>query len=421
MIAMGILLDSTGKEKFVMTLSRPLFALALAATLAFGSAGCAKDQRQQANEPRSDSKTERDPLRVKIEEMPLKQKLGQMIIAGLEGTDIDEHTKSLIADDRIGGFILYKPNIESTEQTVALLNGLKEANRSNSVPLLLSVDQEGGRVNRLPSTFAAIPSSRDIGKSGSAQKARAFGESIGEQLRAFGFNMNFAPVLDVDSNPDNPVIGSRSFGSTASVVSSFGIEEMLGLRSKGVVPVVKHFPGHGDTSVDSHLELPVVDKTSEQLRKLELVPFSDAIRSNADAIMIAHILLPKIDPDSPSSMSSKVITGLLRGELGYDGIVMTDDMTMGAIVKHMDVGSAAVRSVKAGSDIILVAHEYGQVKKAIDALVQAAEAGNIPKEQIDRSVYRILSLKERYSLKDTPSGPVDVEKINAALKAAAGK
>ncbi|MDF2663194.1 MAG: glycoside hydrolase family 3, partial [Paenibacillus sp.] len=217
-----------------MRLSRSLFALALSATLLLGATGCAKDQQQQANEPPSDSKIERDPLLVKIEAMPLKQKLGQMIIAGVEGTVIDEHTKSLIADDRIGGFILYKPNIESTGQTVALLNGLKEANRSNPVPLLLSVDQEGGRVNRLPSTFAAIPSSRDIGKSGSAQKARAFGEAIGEQLRAFGFNMNFAPVLDVDSNPDNPVIGSRSFGSTASVVSSFGIEEMLGLRSKGV-------------------------------------------------------------------------------------------------------------------------------------------------------------------------------------------
>lgn len=364
---------------------------------------------------------ETDPIRKQVEAMTLKQKVGQMIIAGVAGTEIDEETKSLIALDHVGGFILYKANIESAEQTVRLLNGLKEANGADSAPLLLGVDQEGGRVNRLPATFAAVPSSRDIAKSKDSGKARAVGEAIGETLAALGFNVNFAPVLDIDSNPANPVIGPRSFGPTAAIVSEFGIAEMLGLRSRGVIPVVKHFPGHGDTSVDSHLDLPVVDKTPEQLRRLELVPFADAIRSNAEAVMIAHILLSNIDPEHPASMSSKVIAGLLRDEMGFDGVVITDDMTMGAIVKHYDIGAAAVQSVKAGSDIVLVAHEYAQAKKALAALEKAVQTGDLDREAINRSVERILRLKASYKLDGSLAGPVDLERINTALTGAAGK
>jgi len=297
---------------------------------------------------------------------------------------------------------------------------LKAANRSNPAPLLLSVDQEGGRVNRMPASLVAVPASRDIAKSGDSGKARSIGAAIADEIRSIGFNVNFAPVLDIDSNPKNPVIGNRSFGPTADVVTDFGLEEMAGLRSKQVIPVVKHFPGHGDTSVDSHLELPVVEKTADQLRKLELVPFAKAIQSGADMVMVAHILLPQLDPDRPSSLSPKVITDLLRGELGFKGVVITDDMTMGAILKHFDLGQAAVQSVKAGSDIVLVAHEYAQAKKALAALKQAVQSGDIAAETIDNSVYRILALKERYKLSDEAAGPADVKQINAALKQAIG-
>lgn len=407
-----------------MRLIRPIYILLLSAAIATGCAGRSSEQGQQQGlepTPTPPPQVQSDPIKDKVKAMPLEHKLGQMIIAGIDGTSVDEHARSLIADDRIGGFILYKANIETVEQTVKLLNGLKEANRANPVPLLLSVDQEGGRVNRLPSLFAAVPSNRDIAKSGDSKKARFVGEAIGDQLNALGFNVNFAPVLDVDSNPKNPVIGSRSFGSTARVVSKFGVEEMLGLRSKRIIPVVKHFPGHGDTSVDSHLDLPVVSKSPDQLRELELVPFAEAIRSNAEAVMIAHILLPQIDPDHPASMSAKTITELLRGEMGFNGVVITDDMTMGAIVKHYDLGAAVVQSVKSGSDIVLVAHDYELARKAIQALEHAAKSGVISEEQIDRSVYRILSLKERYGLTDSPSGPVDVNAINAALEKATGK
>jgi len=362
-----------------------------------------------------------DPIQERLKSMTLDEKLGQLVIAGVNGTKLDPETRSLIEKDRVGGFILYKPNIESVEQTVSFLNELKQANRNNRIPLLLSVDQEGGKVSRLPPPLAALPSSRDIARDGKPERARSIGEAIGGELRAFGFNVNYAPVLDVDSNPNNPVIASRSFGPSAAIVSSYGIELMKGLQHQKVIPVVKHFPGHGDTSVDSHLDLPVVDKTADQLRKLELVPFADAIRAKADSVMIAHILLPDLDPGVPSSMSSKIITGLLRDELGFDGVVMTDDMTMGAITKHYDLGLAAVQSFNAGSDILLVAHEYKNARLVLDALKQAAVSGAIAAERIDRSVTRILTLKQRYELSDEAAGPVDTDKINAAIRQAVGK
>lgn len=397
-------------------------ALALAVT----TAGCTgwtsgKDEPGAVTPP---PPAAADPIRDRVRAMPLEDKIGQMVFAGVDGTEASAEVRRLIADDRVGGLILYKDNIESVEQTVRLLNGLKEANREAGAgrpPLLLGVDQEGGKVSRLPPQLEPFPSSRDVAKSGDASRARAIGEALGEELSALGFNVDFAPVLDVDSNPRNPVIGSRSFGSSASVVASYGVEEMLGLRAKSVVPVVKHFPGHGDTSVDSHLELPVVNKTADELRKLELVPFAEAIRSKADAVMIAHILLPKVDPDRPASMSPEVVAGLLRGDMGFDGVVMTDDMTMGAILKHHDLGAAAVQSAKAGCDIVLVAHEYANARLVLDALKEAARSGELPAESIDRSVYRILSLKERYGLRDGEVGPVDVAKINAAIRRATAK
>lgn len=359
-----------------------------------------------------------DPVAEAIRGMSLKQKLGQMLIAGVSGTAMDESARKLIADRHIGGFILYKANMASVGQTVELLNDLKEANRNAAgIPLFLSVDQEGGKVSRLPAEITALPASRTIAQTGKKAKARAAGSAMGEQLRAFGFNVNYAPVLDIDSNPNNPVIGSRSFGAKADIVTEYGLEQLEGLQNSGTIGVVKHFPGHGDTSVDSHLELPVVNKTLDQLQKLELLPFSAAVAGNTDAVMVAHILLPRLDPDSPATMSREIIQGLLREDMGFEGVVITDDMTMGAIVEHYALGDAVVRAVQAGSDLILVAHGYDNANAALDALEQAVESGKLNLEQIDESVYRILSLKQRYQLEDQPAGPVDVQALNAQVKA----
>ncbi|MDO3411373.1 beta-N-acetylhexosaminidase [Saccharibacillus sp. CPCC 101409] len=327
--------------------------------------------------------------------MTLDEKIGQMLIMGVEGTSLRGEDKKLIADSGVGGVIFYASNIRSAAQTKKFTAEIEAANRNADLPLLLSVDQEGGRVARLKGVDK-IPAAAGIGARDDAAYARSIGERLGDQLRSQGFNLDYAPVLDVNSNPDNPVIGDRSFGDSAALVSKLGIPVMQGLESKHVISVVKHFPGHGDTSVDSHIQLPVVNKSLAELNKLELVPFKKAIAEGADVVMIAHILLPKLDGQVPSSMSKAVINDLLRGRLGYSGVVVTDDMTMGAIANEYGIGEASVASVRAGSDIVLVAHGSDNAAEALQAIKAAVKNGQISEQRIDKSVKRIIVLKQKY-------------------------
>ncbi|WP_139377147.1 beta-N-acetylhexosaminidase [Halobacillus hunanensis] len=357
-----------------------------------------------------------DPIRKRVRSMTLDEKIGQMVIAGIDGTSLSGHTKKLINHQKIGGFILYQQNIQTTEQTRTLLNDMKTENADNRLPLFLSVDQEGGSVDRMPDEFVDFPTNRAIGNVGNPQFSYKVGQLLGKELQAFGFNMDFAPVLDINSNPDNPVIGDRSFSAKPGIVSRLGIQTMKGIQTHNVIPVVKHFPGHGDTSVDSHVGLPKLSDGLEHLRNFELVPFSKAIQKGADAVMIAHILFPKLDTDYPASMSKKIITGILRNELNFEGVVITDDMTMGAISKNYGVGKASVKSVNAGSNIILVAHQYNKVTKVIQALKTATQNGDIPKEKINNSVYKIIQLKRKYDLSNQKAGPIDVQAVNDSIR-----
>lgn len=358
-----------------------------------------------------------DPVRIKMASMTLEEKLGQMILAGIEGGEMDAEAKAMIARHQVGGIILYAANIADLNGMVSLINSLKTANAGGPAPLFISVDQEGGKVSRLPSAYATIPSNETVGKSKNAELAGTMGRLIARELRSAGFNMDFAPVLDVNSNPNNPVIGDRSFGPTASIVTELGIAEMKGVREEGVIPVVKHYPGHGDTSMDSHLELPVVRKTAAQLQRLEWLPFEAAVRERADAVMVAHILYPALDSDKPASLSKAIIGGELRGRLGYNGVVITDDLGMGAIKHNYDLASAAVSSVLAGSDILLVAHGYRDVQLVFDTLLQNVKNGTVTEARIDESVYRILCLKSKYKLTDTAMGIPDLTELNREITA----
>jgi beta-N-acetylhexosaminidase len=350
----------------------------------------------------SPSPTEQDVISQILSKMTLEEKVGQMILAGIDGTSIDQATRTMISKQHIGGIILFKDNFSSLSGSVQLVNSLKKANKGNAAPLFISVDQEGGKVSRLPKDFVAIPSNAKVGRTGDAALAKEMGALLAQELRIMGFNVDFAPVLDINSNPKNPVIGSRSFGNNAKLVTKLGIAEMNGLREGGMISVVKHFPGHGDTSVDSHLDLPIVRKTTKQLEQLEWIPFRAAIKDKADAVMVAHILFPLIDPDAPASFSEVIIGQQLRGTLGYDGVVITDDMTMGAIAKNYGIEDAAIRSVKAGSDILLIAHGYDTEKKVYEKLLQNVKAGKIKESRIDESVRRILALKRKNELNDQP-------------------
>ncbi len=358
-----------------------------------------------------------DPIKAQIEKMSLEEKIGQMVIVGLDGYENDAHSKKFIEKYKIGGFILFKRNIKDTKQMISLLNSLKESNGQDNIPLFLSIDEEGGRVSRMPDEFLKIPTNKKIGKLNDDDLSYQVGSIIGEELKSFGFNMNFAPVLDINSNPKNPVIGDRSFGSEASIVAKLGIQTMKGMQTQNIISVVKHFPGHGDTAVDSHKGLPIVNHDLERLKSYELIPFSAAIENKVDVIMVAHILLPKIDADNPASLSKKIISDVLRDDMGFDGVVVTDDFTMGAIVTKYDIGEAAVKSIQAGSDIVLVCHDFDKEEAVIMALQNAARAGTISMESIDQSVYRILKLKEKYSLSNEKANSVNPQIINDKIKA----
>ncbi|MBD0381551.1 beta-N-acetylhexosaminidase [Paenibacillus sedimenti] len=351
-----------------------------------------------------------------LQRMTVDEKIGQLIIAGIDGYEVNLHSRELIETYHVGGLILYQTNVKSTSQLVELVSALKGANAGNKLPLWIGVDEEGGKVTRLPNEIVKTPANIEIGKTNSNEFAFRVGSLLGQELKAFGLNVDFAPVLDINSNPNNPVIGDRSFGTRASIVSSMGVQTMKGIQAQHVMPVVKHFPGHGDTSVDSHVGLPVVQNDLARLRKLELVPFAEAFKQDADAVMVAHILLPKVDAQNPASLSKKIMTDLLRQEMGFQGIVITDDMTMGAIVKNNELGEAAVKSVLAGANVVMVGHDYNKVVTVFNALRNAVQEKRIPMETINQSVVRIMKIKQKYQVKDDAVRTPDIEQLNTAVQ-----
>lgn len=374
--------------------------------------GCAKKEKEVVVVQEKNSE---ETIEDQIARMTLDEKIGQLIMVGVEGENFSPEMEDLIQKEKVGGIILLPKNISSAEQTLKLLNDLKKANEVNKIPLFLSVDEEGGTISRLPDEFGSLPTTREIGSMNNPDFSFEVGQLLANQVKAFGYNMNMAPVLDVDSNPDNPVIGDRSFGSDPEVVASLGIATMKGMQEERVIPVVKHFPGHGDTSVDSHSSMPILDADLERLNSLELIPFKKAIEEGADAVMTAHILFPKIDSSNPATLSGKVINGILRESLGFEGVIITDDLTMGAIRNSYSAGQAAVRAFLAGHDILLICHEYDNYYMAIQAMKEAVTSGKIKEEQVDRSVQRILTLKKKYKLSNEPVNSIDVDAINKEL------
>ncbi|HHU31550.1 MAG: beta-N-acetylhexosaminidase [Zhaonellaceae bacterium] len=357
-----------------------------------------------------------DEIAETVASMSLAEKIGQLVMVGVDGYEHDENSKHLIKNYHVGGFVLLKQNIKNLEQMLDLINSLKKANSVNKIPLFLAIDEEGGRISRLPQEFAKIPSSKAIGEINNGEISYQVGSIIGEELKMLGLNMNFAPVLDINSNAENPVIGDRAFGDKPGIVSKLGIQTMKGLQEQNIVSVVKHFPGHGDTSVDSHYGLPIVNNDLDRLESFELLPFYEAVKNGADAVMIAHIMLPKIDANSPATFSKTIINDILRNKMDFEGVVITDDMTMGAINDNFDLGKAAVESIKAGSDIILVCHDFAKEEAVLKALYEAAENKDIPITRIDQSVYRILKMKQKYGVNDKAVKDVNPKIINSKIQ-----
>lgn len=374
--------------------------LLLIVALAIVTSGCIlKNKEELPPQQQPEAENRKSAVDRLLEGMTPEEKIGQLLMVGIEGTELDGDTAKFLKERRIGGVILFGRNIQNAEQVAALTEALKGLeNGPGGVGMLIGTDQEGGRVNRLPGERGKFPSAKALAADGGPERVREAAGEMAAQLKEMGINLNFAPILDINSNPNNPVIGDRAFGSDPETVSKMGLAFIRGMLDQGIIPVAKHFPGHGDTLVDSHTDLPVVENTMDRLQSFELVPFKKAVEEGVPAIMSAHILLPQVDSDNPATLSPEIIGGILRERLEFDGVVVSDDLDMGAITKLYSPGEAAVRAVKAGVDMVLVGHTRDNMIGVLDALAGALRSGEIDQHTIDRAVKRVLVLKERFGL-----------------------
>ncbi|MGA1826069.1 MAG: beta-N-acetylhexosaminidase [bacterium] len=333
-----------------------------------------------------------------IEDLSLHELVGQMMIIGIRGARLDRETEDLLYDVHPGGIILFRENYENYNQLKRFCSDIQGVARNwpHSIPLFISVDQEGGRVIRLPSPFSQVPSAREIGTKG-PEYAYKIASLIARELRDVGITMDHAPVLDVDTNTANPVIGDRSFGDDPEMVAQIGIEFFKGLQDNSIISTGKHFPGHGDSEKDSHLTLPVVRHRKSQLEDIELYPFDRAIKQGIDTIMTAHVLYPSFDELYPATLSERIIRGILREQLGFCGVIISDDLSMKAITLKYDLDEACYMAICAGISIFLISHQPYSVYKNIQRnVVKKLSKDNNLIYRVKKEVESILALKKRY-------------------------
>ena len=332
---------------------------------------------------------------------------GQMLMSGFEGTTLNAETEDLIRNHHVGGLILFSRNYENPGQLHALVRDLQgvAASTSTGLPLFISVDQEGGRVARLTKPFTKYPPLCCLGHAQSESLAYRFGQSLASELADVGINMDYAPVLDVHTNPDNPIIGDRAIASDPETVAKLANSFIKGFRDKGMIPVGKHFPGHGDTHVDSHLDLPTVKRDAATLESVELVPFRETIAQGLEVIMTAHVIYTAWDAKNTATFSKTILQDILRQKLGFQGIIMSDDLEMKAVEKYFPLDAFPRMGVEAGVDIFLICNSVEKIKTLHDQLIQDVDNGTIPIAPIKQSVERILHLKK--NLLSPPIDPPD--------------
>ncbi|MEO1482734.1 MAG: beta-N-acetylhexosaminidase [Myxococcota bacterium] len=334
-----------------------------------------------------------------IESMSVEEKVGQLLMIGFGGTEVTAHIEHWVKKRGAGGIALFSRNIKDFEQTAAFsraLHGLTEG----QLPVFLSLDQEGGNVVRVKDGALVLPGNMALGATRNPKLAYVAGQAVAIDLRRLGFNMNLAPVLDVNSNPKNPVIGVRSYGEKPELVAELGSWYVRGQQEMGVVAVAKHFPGHGDTQSDSHFSMPAIQADLSRLEQIELAPFKRAMENGLDAVMTAHIALPKIaeEPNLPATLSPFILTRVLREKLAFDGIVVTDGLEMQGIVERYGSGRAAVEAIKAGADMPMILWTVKKKDEVYNSLLAAVKSGEIPEKRLDQSVRRILKVKKRRGL-----------------------
>lgn len=345
----------------------------------------------------------------KIDEMSLEEKIGQLLIISYRKDDIKEKLPTILEEVKPGGFILFSENVTTYDDTINLIKSIKN---SNDIPLFIGIDEEGGNVQRLKNLkdykTSDIPYMSYVK---TINDAYNLGKVIAEELRVFGINLDFAPVIDC--NWDNPksVIGKRAFEGDYTTVAKLGVSLAKGLKNNKVIPTYKHFPNHGATATDSHQDLPVINKTEEELLNNDLIPYQEAIKNNADMIMISHLALPKITKDyTPASLSYEIITNLLKNKLGFKGLVVTDALNMQALTKNYSEKEILIKAINAGADLLLMPQDP---VNAVKIIKEAVNGGLISEERINESVEKILSLKDS-TIKNNYNEYLDVSYLNSS-------
>lgn len=364
--------------------------------------GCSlsfKSSEDKENNESSLSEEERITKKVNetFEKMTIDEKIGQMLMISYRYPNFDQTIQNNLEAVKPGGFILFKENVTTFEKTKAFVDQVK---KTADIPMLIGIDQEGGKVQRIKNLEDAnvleIPPMYEVGKTNDEELSYQVGKVVAEELTPFGINLDFAPSVDIFSNPENTVIGNRAFGSDAATVVKMALPFARGLKENHVIPVVKHFPGHGDTMTDSHYDLPVVTKTKEELWQQEILPFQAAIDDGIEMVMVAHIALPNVTGNMiPASLSKEIVTDFLRKELNYQNIVITDAIDMKALSERYSLKEICTMAINAGVDIILMPPES---KDALKVIKEALSEGTIQEEQINTSVKRILTLKYKNKL-----------------------
>ena len=329
--------------------------------------------------------------------MNLEKKIGQLFIVGFEGTELSQSIVGLIKQEKIGGVILFSRNFKDVPQLIRLINDVQTCSfEYQDVPLFVSVDQEGGRVSRLGPPFTQFPSCAEIGGSNDEIQTKSYAESLANELKVCGINMNYAPVLDILTNKENKVIGDRAFGSDPDLVSCHGNIVIKEFLDQNLIPVGKHFPGHGSTSLDSHFDLPDVDTSMEHLKTFETMPFQKAIQNGLEVIMTAHVRYHRMDPLFPATLSKTIVTRFLKEDLGYKGLIITDDLEMKAVERYYSEEEIPVLAVLAGADCLLVCHNHERQQVFIKGLKTAVKKGVISEKRIQESFDKIMDLKNRF-------------------------
>lgn len=377
-------------------------AILLSAALLLGCVGCRTNSADTGSAAQT-KPTKTEEVQNIVDSMSLEEKVAQLFLVQPEAivdigtaTAAGDATKQAINKTPVGGFVYFSDNLQSEQQVQDMLRNVQKYSEDRiGLPAFLSVDEEGGTVARVASTgrfdVTDVGDMAKIGASGDVQQAKQAGETIGSYLSELGFNLDFAPDADVLTNPDNTVVKKRSFGSDPRVVSDMSLAVAQGLAQHQVYSVYKHFPGHGATAGDTHQGYAYTDKTLDELKQSELIPFENAIQNNAEFIMAAHISAPRVTgDDTPASLSKTMITDILRGQMGYDGIVVTDAMNMGAVTEQYTSAQAAVKALQAGADLVLMPEDF---QEAYQGVLDAVKDGTLTEQRINESVTRIVKVK----------------------------